>query len=107
MKTVIITALLIASIGCSSGTLVTLGLRDLDTHYGKMCEKIGYRAMTDDWRECIMDHRRSRPGVTNADLQRQMNHNAMRQRQAEFMRRSEQQAQQTMQRGMCAVNGTC
>ena len=107
MKTLIIIILLFACLGCSSGALVHYGFRDLDTHYGKMCEKIGYRAMTDDWRECIMDHRRSRPGVTNADLQRQMNNNAMQQRQREFMRRSEQQAQRTMQRGMCAVNGTC
>ena len=90
MKTLIMTILLIFSAGCTSSIMTAYGLRSVDTHYGKECEKMGYTKMTDDWRECIMEHRRTRPNVTRAD-------------------RSDTwgPGNEHYDRGMCAANGTC
>ena len=100
MKTLLIIILLFFCFGCTSSILTAYGLRSLDTHYGIQCVKIGYTKMTDEWRECIMDHRNSRPGVTNEQLSRQISRN-------NFMQRHRTNAARHHARGMCAVNGTC
>ena len=113
MKTLSLILVLVLLSACSSQALVHYGFRDLDVHYGKSCVKMGYEAQTDDWRECIMDHRRSRPGVTNEQLSRQISQNNFQQRHRDMVAKQRawmnnlNRAGSHHQRGMCAAHGTC